>query len=102
MGADEQRGADHRIRYGGGGLELAAFAWRRPQILRRRPLAFSLLYGNLEQRRIEKDGVRREAMAISRLAAASQRSYIKNTKQLLGTLTQFPFLLLTTNREFSG
>jgi len=60
-----------------------------------------VLYGNFEQRRIEKDGVRREAMVLSRLAAASQQDYIKNTRQLLATLTQFPFLLLSTNRDFS-
>jgi signal transduction histidine kinase len=60
-----------------------------------------VLYGNLEQRRLENEGVRREAMAIAHLAAASQQNFVKNTKQLLGTLTQFPVLLLATNREFS-
>jgi len=60
-----------------------------------------VLYGNFEQRRIEKNGVRREAVVLSRLAAASQQDYLKNTRQLLTTLTQFPFLLLSTNRDFS-
>src|SRR6266513_3565921 len=63
--------------------------------------AFGLvLYGNLQQRRIEKAGVREGAVAIAQLAAAHQENFIKNTRQLLATLTQFPFLVLATNRPF--
>ena len=63
--------------------------------------AFGLaLYGNLERRRIEKARVREGATAISQLAAANQENFIKNTRQLLATLTQFPFLVLATNRPF--
>jgi signal transduction histidine kinase len=64
--------------------------------------AFGLvLYGSLEQRRVQKSQVRTGAVAISRLAAANQESFIKHTRQLLATLTQFPFLLLSTNHHFS-
>src|SRR2546429_473080 len=59
-----------------------------------------VLYGNLEQRRIEKARVREGATAISQLAAANQQNFIANTRQLLATLTQFPFLVLATNRAF--
>lgn len=63
--------------------------------------AFGLvLYGNLEQRRIEKAKVRQGAAAISELAGANQEAFIKNTRQLLTTLAQFPFLVLATNRPF--
>ena len=63
--------------------------------------AFGLvLYGNLQQRRIEKAGVREGAVAIAQLASAHQENFIKNTRQLLATLTQFPFLVLATNRPF--
>ena len=63
--------------------------------------AFGLvLYGNLQQRRIEKAGVRDGAVAIAQLASAHQENFIKNTRQLLATLTQFPFLVLATNRPF--
>lgn len=63
--------------------------------------AFALvLYENLEQRRVETERVREGAIAISRLAAANQQNFIKNTRQLLATLTQFPFLLLGTNRAY--
>src|SRR5689334_1573334 len=63
--------------------------------------AFGLaLYENLEQRRLETERVRDEAIAVSRLAAANQENFSKNTRQLLATLTQFPFLLLGTNRAF--
>jgi signal transduction histidine kinase len=63
--------------------------------------AFGLVwYGNFEQRRIEKARVREGATAISQLAAANQENFIKNTRQLLGTLAQFPFLVLATNRPF--
>ncbi|HKS36403.1 MAG TPA: cache domain-containing protein, partial [Verrucomicrobiae bacterium] len=63
--------------------------------------AFGLvLYGNLEQRRIEKAKVRQGATALSELAGANQAAFVKNTRQLLATLTQFPFLVLATNRPF--
>ncbi|MEY2429290.1 MAG: hypothetical protein QOJ40_2175 [Verrucomicrobiota bacterium] len=64
--------------------------------------AFGLVfYGNLEQRRIEKLRVREAATATARLAAANEQNFINDARQLLGTLTQFPFLLLTTNRAFT-
>jgi len=59
-----------------------------------------VLYGNLEQRQIEKSRVREGATASSQLAAANQENFIKNPRQLLATLTQFPFLVLATNRPF--
>src|SRR5712671_1910711 len=65
------------------------------------PLVGLVLYGNLEQRRIEKARVREGAVAIARLAAAKQENAIRDARQLLGTLTQFPFLLLSSNRSFS-
>src|SRR5882757_7866390 len=64
------------------------------------PALALVLYGNLEQRRIEKNGVREGATGISRLAAANEENYIKNTRQLLGTLTQLSFLVLSKDRSF--
>src|SRR6266571_5202868 len=60
-----------------------------------------LIYSSFEQRRIEKKRVREGAIAISQLAAANQENFINNTRQLLATLTQFPFLVLTTNQAFA-
>jgi C4-dicarboxylate-specific signal transduction histidine kinase len=63
--------------------------------------AFGLvLYGNLSQRRIQKAAIEDGAKGLAELAAANQSDIIKNAQQLLGTLTQFPFLVLTTNRQF--
>src|SRR5258707_7890514 len=63
--------------------------------------AFGLvLYEYLEQRRIETERVREGAIAVARLAAATQENFTKNTRQMLATLTQFPFLLLGTNRAY--
>src|SRR5438128_10818577 len=63
--------------------------------------AFGLvLYGNFEQRRTELARVREGAVSRAQLAAANQENFIKNTRQLLATLTQFPFLVLATNRAF--
>ncbi len=59
------------------------------------------IYGNLEQRRIEKARVCERASAIATLAAAREENFIQDTRQLLATLTQFPFLLLSTNQAFS-
>src|SRR5438046_686214 len=64
--------------------------------------AFALVfYGNLEQRRLEKVRVREAATATARLAAANEEKFRENARQLLGTLTQFPFLLIGTNNYFS-
>src|SRR5216684_1187559 len=60
-----------------------------------------LIYSSFEQRRIEQNRVREGAIAISQLAAANQENFIHNTRQLLATLTQFPFLLLSTNAPFA-
>jgi len=60
-----------------------------------------LIYSSFEQRHLEQNRVREGAIAISQLAAANQENFINNTRQLLATLTQFPFLVLTTNRAFA-
>jgi len=63
--------------------------------------AFGLVvYEYLEQRRLETERVREDAIAVARLAAATQENFTKNTRQMLATLTQFPFLLLGTNRAY--
>jgi signal transduction histidine kinase len=63
--------------------------------------AFGLVvYEYLEQRRLETERVREGAVAVARLAAANQENFTKNTRQMLATLTQFPFLLLGTNRAY--
>src|SRR5262245_40616113 len=58
-----------------------------------------VVYMNLEQRRLETNGVREAAVATSRLGAAAQQNFTAHTRQLLGTLSQFSFLVLTTNRD---
>src|SRR6266436_4399411 len=63
--------------------------------------AFGLVvYEYREQRRLETERVREGAIAVARLAAATQENFTKNTRQMLATLTQFPFLLLGTNRAY--
>jgi signal transduction histidine kinase/ActR/RegA family two-component response regulator len=64
--------------------------------------AFGLvLYANFAQRRAQAAAVRDNTRALSELAAANQEDIVKGARQLLGTLTQFPFLVLTTNRQSS-
>lgn len=64
--------------------------------------AFGLvIYSNFEQRRLEKDRVRQGVMALAHLAASNQENFIQDARQMLTTLTQFPFLVLTTERQFS-
>jgi len=63
--------------------------------------AFGLvLYGHLEQRRIEAARVREAATAMSQLAAANQENFIKNSRELLATLSDIRFLVLATDRSF--
>lgn len=64
------------------------------------PSLLLLLYNNRQQRRLEEARARDAAVALSQLAAANQENFIKNTRQLLTTLTQFPFLVLSTNAAF--
>lgn len=56
------------------------------------------LRANFEHRQIEKARVREGAMALSQLAAAKEENFIKNTRQVLATLAEFPFLVFSTNR----
>jgi signal transduction histidine kinase/CheY-like chemotaxis protein len=65
------------------------------------PAAGMALYSNFERRRLEGERIRERALALSKLAAAKEENFIRDTKQLLNTLTQFPFLLLSTNEAFS-
>src|ERR1041385_8557508 len=62
------------------------------------PAVGLVLHGNLEQERIERARVREGATAISQLAAANQENFIKNSRQLLATLSEISFLVLGTNR----
>src|ERR1041385_2901115 len=63
------------------------------------PALALILYSNLDERRIETAAVRQEAIALSRLAAAREENLINNTRQLLATLSQISFLVLSTNHE---
>ncbi len=59
------------------------------------------LYGNFERRHVEGLRIRERAADISQLAATKEQDFINDARQLLATLTQFPFLLLSTNQAFS-
>jgi len=59
-----------------------------------------VVYSNLQQRQTEKEAARETAVALSRLAAAYHESYVKNTRQLLATLNELQFFVLSTNRAF--
>lgn len=62
------------------------------------PVFFLGLHSYLQQRKVEETLVKDRMLANSRLAATSQKYLFKQARQLLGTLTGFPFLVATTNR----
>jgi len=64
------------------------------------PALALILYGNFALRRVETARAREQARAAASLAATVPEGYIRNARQLMATLTQLPFLLLSTNREF--
>lgn len=63
--------------------------------------AFALVWrGNLVQQRMEIRAERQSILATARLAASGQEYFLKHSRHLLTNLTQFPFLMLATNRSF--
>lgn len=63
--------------------------------------AFALaLQRNLQQRESEKDRVVQEITSVSQLLAANQLSYVRNTRQLLATLSSLEFLVHSSDSNF--
>jgi signal transduction histidine kinase len=59
-----------------------------------------VLKGNFEQQRLKKERVRERVIATSKLAASAEGEYVNRSRQILETLSQFPFLTLASNRLF--
>ena len=59
------------------------------------------IYANIRDRTKEKDRLRERTLAIAQLAATREQDFIDDTRQILATLTQFPFLLMATNEPFA-
>jgi signal transduction histidine kinase len=64
------------------------------------PSFLLVLFSNFQRQQSEKDRARERAVTLAKLAASTQSHYIKETRQILGTIVQFPFLVLATNRAF--
>ena len=63
--------------------------------------AFLLIsFGAFQRQKTEKTRAKERAVTLARLAAAEQRYYLKQARQLLATVTQFDFLVLGTNRQY--
>jgi signal transduction histidine kinase len=62
------------------------------------PAFVLVLFGNLQTQHAEKNRARERAVTLAKLAASTQRDYLRKTRQVLATLSQFPFLVLATNR----
>jgi signal transduction histidine kinase len=58
------------------------------------PAGFLVLIANVERQLAEKDKIREQAVCAAKLAAAREDYYLRETRQLLATMTQFPFLVL--------
>src|SRR5712671_5760456 len=65
------------------------------------PACGLVLYGDIEQLKLEKEALRQQAIASARLVAATQERYIRNAEHLLATLTEFSFLTTGNNRSFA-
>ncbi len=64
------------------------------------PVLILTLFGSLAQLRTEKKRIAERAVFLSELGAARLQHYVQNGNQLLQTLTQFSFLVLSTNKQF--
>src|SRR5690242_18616564 len=66
------------------------------------PAFVLVLCGNLAQRRLHKAAVQDNIRGVCALVAANEEDVINNARQMLGTLTQFPFLVLPDRPEWPG
>src|ERR1051326_7060789 len=64
------------------------------------PALALVLYSYGEQRRLETVRVHEGAIAMSRLAAAKDENYVKNTRQLLAALSELTFFVLAKDSGF--
>jgi signal transduction histidine kinase len=62
------------------------------------PAFLLVLIGNIQRLDSERRRAIERAVTIAKLAATTENHYIKETRQLLATLAQFDFLVLSTNR----
>ena len=63
--------------------------------------AFVLIsWGAFQRQKAERARAKESAVTLAKLAASEQRYYVREARQLLGTVTQFDFLVLGTNRQF--
>ncbi len=65
------------------------------------PSLILTLHTNIQERRARRLHTRDGIMATAQLAAAKQENFVKNAEQLLATVSQFEFLVLTSDRRFS-
>lgn len=63
------------------------------------PTGALVFVANVDRQKAEKETIRREAVCAAKLAAASQAYYVRQTRQLLATMTQFPFLVLLKDAD---
>jgi signal transduction histidine kinase len=65
------------------------------------PTILLALVGIFQRQQSEKDRARERATTSAKLAAAHEAHYIQETRQLLATMTQFPFFTLLTDKKAS-
>lgn len=65
------------------------------------PAGVLVFFANVDRQQTEKKMLRHEAVSAAKLAAASQAYYVRQTRQLLETMTQFPFLVLLNDPGIS-
>src|SRR5688572_15769002 len=65
------------------------------------PAAALVLVANVQRQQAEKARIREQAVSAAKLAASSQSHFVKQSRQLLATMTQIPSLVLSTNRTTS-
>jgi signal transduction histidine kinase len=65
------------------------------------PTILLAFVGNFQRQRSEKDRARERATYMAKLAAASEAYYVRQTRQLLSTMTQFPFLVQLPDKKAS-
>src|ERR1700722_12452130 len=65
------------------------------------PLFSLALYGNLQQRKIERAGAEERMRAVAQLGATREANLFDRSRELMTSVASYPFLVLAEDKKYS-